>query len=344
VNDGVEETYTTLGLGAVFGEIGVMKSEVRSASAMAVGEASLLAFPGDKFTAIVEESPAISRIVLKTMFSRFQKDVKRAERRKALPTGGHLYPVFSGTGGAGTSLTVANLAFFVKDLTKKRVLVLDLDLMFGDQGAIHGITKSMTLADIVMQEAIEQDDVQQLVQSTPSGVDVLVAPSQPEQAEFLSSEFISICLDHLENCYDYIFVDTSTVIGDLCLDLFDRATVPIYLVTPEITSIQNAVRWIDLVQRIGLSTEGLKVLTNKVEPGDGTSLAFVQKHFGDRLLGELPFEAGSAKACLNSGQSIQAIDPLGDLCRALNRTAGKLLGVEIDSTQENKVPFWKKWL
>lgn len=344
VNDGVEETYTTLGLGAVFGEIGVMKSEPRSASAVAVGETSLLVFQGEEFTQIVEESPAISSIVLKTMFSRFHKDVKRAERRKARGDGGGLYPVFSGTGGSGTSLIVANLAFFVRELTKKKVLVLDLDLMFGDQGAIHGLDKGMSLADIVMQEVIEKDDVLQLIQSTPSGVDVLVAPTQPEQAEFLSTEFVAICLDHLQEDYDFIFVDTPSTIGDLSLDLFERSTVPLYVVNPEVTSIRNAVRWLDLVERIGLPVENIKMLANKVEGSDEASVGFVRKRFGEKLLGDLPFEPGAAKASLNSGQLLQGVDPLGELCRSLHRMAGKLLGLEIDSTQAEQVPFWKRWL
>lgn len=347
-----EETFTTLAAGDLFGEIGVLKSQPRSASAVAEEFSVLYAFESEAFLALVERHPEIRNLVNQTMFGRFRADARRAERRQnrqaevqngnPLP-GATLIPLFSGTGGVGTSFVTANLATFVAEITQKRVLVVDLDLMFGDQGSIFGLGKGPSFSDLVMEELLDRDLVRGAVRSTSVGVDVLEAPRLPEQAEFVDPELVSRTLELLRPCYDFIFCDTSNQIVDITLDLFEQAQLPLYVLTPELISVKNGKRWLSVIERIGMCSENLRLLVNKVEGSDETSLSYVRRQFGSKILDEAPFDALSAKTSMNMGQPLLVASPRAPVSVALRRAAGQLVGLEIDTAAQAE-PFWKRWL
>jgi pilus assembly protein CpaE len=295
------------------------------------------------FLDLVNRHPEIHNIVNQTMFGRFRADARREERRRQRKPGAILFPTFSGSGGVGTSLITANLASYVAEITHKKVLVLDLDLMFGDQGVVFGLEKGPSISDFIMEEDLTLEIVQDAISPTDAGVDVLRAPLLPEQAEFVDPELISRCLELLRPAYDYIFIDTAKQIVDLTLDLFEHAHIPLYVLTPELLSVKNATRWISVVERIGLSVENLKLLINKTDSDDQTPADFVRKQFGDRVLDQLPFDAATAKRSLNVGQVLKLSNPRSPLAIALRRTAGKLVGLEVDSFSEQK-SFWSRWL
>lgn len=343
VHDGQEETYTSLTVGAIFGEIGVMKGNERTASAVADGPAQLIEIDGESFRVLTEEKPNIANLVLKTMFGRFRADQARAKRRENRPTtGGKIIPVFSATGGAGTSTVVANLAGFVKELTKKRVAVLDLDLMFGDQGPLHGIEEGFTLSEIVLAEELDAETIQEIAYPVASGVDVFQAPTRPEDSEFVAPGFVDGVLSVLAEKYDFVFCDTTRRLYDVTLDLFERATVPLFVVSPEVTSVRNAARWMDVIRRVGLPIDGIRVVANKVAESDGATIEYLEKRLPGQLLATLPFDPDSAKRAINEGKLLQESGPLSPLGGALRKAAGALVGVEVGELPEAR-PFWQRW-
>ena len=342
VHNDVEETYTNLSVGSIFGEIGVMKGSERTASAIAEGQTHLIELDGEAFRILTEEHPNIANMVMQTMFGRFRADQARAKRRENRSAdGGMLIPVFSATGGAGTSTVVANLAGLIKELTKKKVAVVDLDLMFGDQGALFGLEGGLTLSEIVLAEELDLGTIQEIAQTTACGVDVFQAPSQPEHSEFVAPGFVESVLGVLSKQYDYVLCDTTRRLYDVSLDLFEQAQLPLLIVGPEITSIRNAARWMDVVARIGLNTEHMKVIANKIDDSDEASVSYLEKRMPGRVVARLPFDPKAAKDAINHGKLVGDVAPGSALGGSLRKAAGALLGIEVADVS-NK-PFWQVW-
>ncbi len=343
VVDGVEETFTSLTMGGIFGEIGVIKGSERTASAVAEGIVHLIELEGDAFRELTEECPNISKMVLQTMVGRFKADQARQHRRASRPaTKGRILPLFSATGGAGTTTLVANLAGYIKEITKKSVAVLDLDLMFGDIGPVCGIDGGFTLSELILAETIDDAAVEEIAQKTRVGVDVYQAPAKPEDGEFVAAGFVDRLLTVLANRYDYVLCDTTRRLYDVTLDLYEMSRTPILVVTPEVTSIRNAARWIDVVKRIGLPIEGLKILVNKVGEADQTSVEYVKKKLPGQLLATLPLDE-TARTSGNLGKLLLEAAPNSPLAGGLRKAAGALVGVEISDTSA-KSSFWQRWL
>ncbi len=341
-HDGREETYTTLTVGGIFGEIGVLKGSARTASAVADGPVEVIEMEGEAFRELTEDCPNIARIVLQTMFGRFRADQERAQRRaRRNATKGRILPLFSATGGAGTSTVTANLAGCIRELSRKSVAVLDLDLMFGDIGPIFGVEGGFTLSEILMAEEVDEGAVLELGQKTSSGVDVFQAPARPEDGEFVDAGFVAKVVTVLANHYDYVLCDTTRRLYDITLDLYEMAHTPLLVVTPEITSIRNSARWIDVLKRVGLPMDGLKLIVNRVDSGNETSVKYIRKRLPGEVVATLPQDE-AARTSVNVGKLLLETAPTSPLGGALRKAAGALIGIEVSDPAANRF-FWQDW-
>ena len=340
--EGRQVELATLFNGEIFGEMGVLNNAPRLASAVVSGEAILLTIDGGEFVRVVAQSPSMSKIVMSTMVGRFKSlqtpSEKVKEDHEAVMIG-----IFSGTGGVGTSLVTANMAASIKAATGNKVLVFDLDLMFGDQGEILGLKGGTSLSDVVENEVIDIDSLRQCIQSTPAGVDVLRSPAQAEHAEVVMPGFIISCLELLRYEYDYILCDTAHLIHEASLSLLDMVHIPIYLLTAEVLSVKNATRWFSIMDRIHMPIEKIKLLINKYEENvDKETVDFVEEKFGKKTIGRLPMDCRSAKASLNTGKLLVLEDTLCELAQNLKTVSSHIVGLDSEPAKEES--FWTRWI
>lgn len=342
-HDDVEETYTNLGMGAIFGEIGVIKDQARTASVAAMGDVALLAFDGTKFRELVETNPYVSQIVLNTMFGRFRADSERAEQRRRKQEGTKIISVFSATGGSGVSTVAANLALHLTEITKKRILLVDLDLMFGDQGSILGMDDGLTMSEIVMNPDLDKAAIEEVLHATPYGFHLLKAPEQPEHAEFVVPGFVDRCIGLVADTYDYIIFDTTRTLSDVSLDLLDRTDIRVYVMLPETPAIHNGARWMNVATRLGVPLTDTKVVVNRVGPDDETTLEYIKKRFSEVYAQSLPEDPTHARKALNVGKPVSAASPTCPLSQGIRKLAGSLVGLELTEPPERS-GFFSKWL
>ena len=339
---GRQTELATLFNGEIFGEMGVLNNAPRLASAVVSGEAILLMIDGAEFVRVVAQSPSMSKIVMSTMVGRFKALQKPGEE----PEEDHdaiMIGIFSGTGGVGTSLVTANMAASIKEASGDKVLVFDMDLMFGDQGEILGLKGGSSLSDVVGNEVIDIESLRGCIQSTPSGVDVLRSPAQAEHAEVVMPGFIISCLELLRYEYDYILCDTAHLIHEASLSLLDTVHIPIYLLTAEVLSVKNATRWFSIMDRINMPVEKIKLLINKYEDSiDKETVAFVEEKFGKKTIGRLPMDCRSAKASLNTGKLLVLEDDICELGQSLKAVSAHVAGLDSEPKQEES--FWTRWI
>jgi CRP-like cAMP-binding protein len=274
-HDGAEGVFAQLGPGDLFGEMGAVRQLPRTATAVSVGPTRLILFQADRFIELMGEHPSVAGLVLRTMRGRFRMDEARAEARHQRK-GGDVLALFSASGGAGTSTLAAGIAQGLSSAGKS-VLLVDLDLMFGDQGERFGIVEGPTLSDRVLTSSSEPTP--DVVQSTPAGVDLLRAPARASEAEFVDARVVSEMVAELRGRYEVLVVDTSRRVEDFTLDLLDTAERALYVLTGDPLTVGHAQRWRDLVRQVGLGTDHVHGLVNRsregVDPeGLGAQLGF----------------------------------------------------------------------
>lgn len=334
VQDGND--LATLQAGDFFGEMGVIDRAPRCAAAITDEVSRFLFIKKDDFLHLMALNPHLSRTVTSAISARLSAALS-PERG-----GGTIVGVFSSTGGVGTSMFTANLATALHDLGQGRVLVVDLDLMFGDQGQIFKVESPVTMADLIGQDELTAEVISRCVVESESGVFLLQAPKLPEHAEIMQPGTIISCLELLRHHFDYIVCDTPHVIQEFNLNLLELVQIPLYLMTPEVLSVKNAAKWFSVMKRISFPIELVHLVFNKYEPKDHGSLELIEDNLSCRAFGSIPYDYGNAKESLNHGKLIVREAPQSPVGNGIRQVAGKLTGVNVPPPPE--VPFWRRWV
>ena len=124
------------------------------------------------------------------LVARIQVQLKHSKRQKVtnqVSRNGKVIGVYSLRGGTGVSSIATNLAVGLCQLWGKESVLVDMALAAGQSALMLNLPLRNTWADIAETPAEEIDSelVSKLLRPHPSGVQVLAAPSRPEQSELL---------------------------------------------------------------------------------------------------------------------------------------------------------------
>src|SRR4029079_9536788 len=111
-------------------------------------------------------------------------------------------------GGTGNTLTACNLAVGLAD-AGYRVAIVDLDLQFGDVGLSLGLAPEKTIYDLAKSGgSMDADKLDGYLATHESGARALLAPTRPDHAGLITTEFLREVYSTLRATHDYLIVDT----------------------------------------------------------------------------------------------------------------------------------------
>ena len=121
---------------------------------------------------------------------------------------GSLICVLGPKGGIGKTLTSANLAVGLA-MDGAKVVLVDLDLQFGDVGLALGLSPQKTIFDLVKSGgSLDAEKLEAYLAPHESGARVLMAPVRPDQASAVTIEFLRELYALLRATNDFVVVDT----------------------------------------------------------------------------------------------------------------------------------------
>lgn len=153
---------------------------------------------------------------------------------------GQVITVFSAKGGCGKTTIATNLAVALADGGKKKVCLIDLDLAFGDVAIMLQLAPERTIADAIgVADRIDETGFRMLLTSYRPGVDVLLAPVQPAQAEKVGRDVINEIIQLARDSFHYIVIDTACAFSEQILAALDATHHYLLVATPELPSLKN---------------------------------------------------------------------------------------------------------
>jgi pilus assembly protein CpaE len=153
---------------------------------------------------------------------------------------GRVVTVFSPKGGVGKTVIATALATQIARKASRRVLLVDLDLQFGDVAIMMGTEPEKTIYDLVMTTGeLDPEKLAGYIVSHPSGVDVVPAPVRPEDAELVAEDRVGRLLDVAKESYDAIIVDTPAFFQATTLATLDRTDRLLLVASLDIPSVKN---------------------------------------------------------------------------------------------------------
>jgi pilus assembly protein CpaE len=188
-------------------------------------------------------------------------------RRKGLAVPGQstapLIAILGPKGGTGKTLVASNLAVALAQRDMKVVLV-DLDLQFGDIGLALGLSPERTLYDLMKAgPPFDHEKVDAHLIRHSSGVKVLIAPTRPDQASSVSIEYIRDIYASLRTMADAVIVDTPPGFTPEVIATIDASSEICMVGMLDSLSLKNTKLGLETLDLMGYDTSSVSLVLNR---------------------------------------------------------------------------------
>jgi pilus assembly protein CpaE len=237
---------------------------------------------------------------------------------------GKVIIVFNAKGGCGKTTIATNLGAYVAS-TGARVLLVDLDLAFGDVAISLQLRPMASVGDLVaMSGHIDAQGLASVVTKHDSGLDTVCAPSQPSEADRITGATVGEMLRVARRSYDYVFVDTPPAFSEHVLAALDLCDLAVLLATLDIPAVKNLRLTLDTLDLLGHPRDGRIVLLNRSDAKVGLHTEDVVAALKQPIAAMIP-SSSHVPASVNRGVPIVLDEPKHPVSLALRAFADKYI-------------------
>ncbi len=237
---------------------------------------------------------------------------------------GKLVTVFAAKGGCGKTTVATNLAFALSDGKSHDVCIVDLDLAFGDVAIALQLMPSRTIVDAVqMGESVDEMGVRSLVTRHSGGVDTILAPLEPGEAERVDVAAVSHLLRMLKRMYRYVVIDTPPAFSEHVLAAFDLSDAYVLLTTLDVPALKNLRLTLDMLDLLGYPRSAWLVALNRADSKVGLDVDEVEKTLRSAVSAQIP-SSRAVSASINRGVPLVVDEPGHPVSAAVRDIADQL--------------------
>lgn len=298
--------------------------------ALAAGAEDLVAMPVSNGE---PPAPAERVRVAAELHSAIEKAVARRRRATTAPQVRHARSivVLGPKGGAGKTLVSSSVAVAMAE-AGEQVVLLDLDLQFGDAALTLGLTPTKTIYDLVRSGgSLDAEKLADYLVPHESGLRVLQAPARPDQAASVTVAFLRELFDVLRTTVDWIVVDCSPGFTPEVIAAIDAATDICMVGTVDAAALKNTKLGLETLERMGVPPERVTLVLNRSDSRIGITPEDVHAVTGRRADVLIPSHRDVARAS-SEARPIVTSQPTSHAARALQALADSYRGAgSVDS-------------
>jgi len=325
------------------GEIAAIREQTRTpVVVVASGEASALL--EEALEADVADVLLLPQLTENVVFA--IRKASHARRQAPLPGSttakGKIVTVFSPKGGTGKTVTATNLAAAVAKQEGKRVLLLDLDLQFGDAAIMLGVEPEKTIYDLVTAPGeLDTEKLAGYVTKHVCGLDMVPAPLRPEDAELVTEAKLGRLLEVAREIYDVIVVDTSPFFHGPMLATLDRTDELLMVCGLDVPTLKNVRLSLQTLELLSFPQSRIRFLLNRANSKVGLKKREVEAALGVKIDVEVPSER-LVPVGVNRGNPAVLSDPGCDFSKAVTQLGATLFPLPKKTRSRRVLPAFAK--
>jgi pilus assembly protein CpaE len=225
--------------------------------------------------------------------------------------------VFAAKGGCGKTTLATNIAVALAAGGARRVGLIDLDLAFGDVAIMLQLVPERSIADAVgLGDQLDETAVRALLTPYGPGMDTLLAPAGPAEAERVSQGLVADILRLARGMFDFLVVDTPPQFTDHVMAALDASHVHVLLTTPDIPALKNLRITLDTFDLLELPKESRMVVLNRSDAKVGLTATDIERVIRAPILAHVP-SSRDVPVSINRGVPIMADNPQHPVSKAV---------------------------
>jgi pilus assembly protein CpaE len=212
-------------------------------------------------------------------------------------------------GGAGKTTVSTNLALALAQVAPGEVVILDLDLQFGDVASALGLRPDLTFADAVRSiDSLDATGVKAHLTVHPQDLFVLCAPNTPTEADSITIEQVERVVELLTESFKYVVIDTASGLDENTLASLEYATDLLLISATDVPSIRATVKEIEALRVIGKPQHLWHFVLNRADARTGLTIPAIERTVGLNVDVAVP-SSRSVPLSLNQGEPVVISDP-----------------------------------
>ena len=207
---------------------------------------------------------------------RVQAPQLTAESNKGLVIG-----VFSPKGGVGKTTIATNIAIGLGKIAPMSVVIVDLDLQFGDVASALYLDPQHTVTDAVSPAASQDSLVLKAFLTVhPGSIYAVCAPPTPVDADEITPEQVSRLLEQLSEQFQYVVVDTAPGLPEIGLAAMEQCTDVVWVSGMDIPSVRGLRAGLDVLRQLDILPETRHVVLNMADSKLGLTVQDLESTIG----------------------------------------------------------------
>lgn len=185
--------------------------------------------------------------------------------------------VISPKGGVGKTTVATNVAVGLGKLAPMNVVLVDLDLQFGDVASGLYLNPEHTILDAVSSPASQDSMVLKAFLTVhPANIYALCAPVDPVAADFVSASQVTHLLQQLTAQFRYVIVDTGPGLTEHTLAALEQCTDAVWVAGMDVSSVRSLRTGTDVLRKLELLPDTRHVVLNFADTKSGLTVQDVE--------------------------------------------------------------------
>ncbi len=181
---------------------------------------------------------------------------------------GRVLTFMGNKGGVGKSTVSLSVACRLAQRYPGRVLLIDASLQHGAMCELLGLVPEATISDAARQiDRLDGRLLRMFSASHESGLRVLAAPPNAIDAAPVDDQAFARILSVARRAFDYVVVDTFPLIDSVTVAILDVADMVFVVLNDLVPAILGTSELLDVLGRIGVSEERVRVVLNHANSG-----------------------------------------------------------------------------
>jgi pilus assembly protein CpaE len=251
--------------------------------------------------------------------------ISETRRRTERGEGGIVCSLASIVGGVGVTSLAANLGLALQSL-HQRVALVDLDFQAGGLAIYLNLDPEMTIMPLVrLERKLDSIQLESALTRHESGLYLLAAPKRIEESEAITEVTVGLAIDLMRQMFDFVIVDCGDQVDENTVAAWERSENLFYVLNQSIAAARCAWRFVDLFERLGLTSLDPKFILDRYNPVHPLGEKEIETTLSKKIFAKIPADDRTFERIEMKAQDLFTLAPSSPPARAILELATRML-------------------